>query len=388
MTPTNITNPFNSPETIGVEFESVIATRDKIIQELYIPGGGVKSAILTCTRDASVESFMTPVGRKSSLFLGNPSIKSSLRASGKETVTAGYEIVTNPLPRERMRQVIRATLATQRKMGEIFSERSSTHVHLGFPRGLIFLKGALATGLVFEPLLFKIAGMGTKFRGLSNNSAYSRPLSIPPAVLLSDSPRFTRLQPEAALSAKSEETFWHSFGVTSAERGRYIPARYMAVNLYSTLLRGTLEWRFFNFCSTPILVESIVSLCQLLTDVSIRVPMDVIQDVNRLSLTQENSDAEYESLLDELMKIGRDYRSEYDISTEDIKGLLYLIRNTPQPMFEDRVPVLSHVPNHRLTRDQAEFYKLPIIGEATPAQIVDIHTFANTIRTLAPGGTY
>ena len=360
----------NLPITLGMEFESVISARDIVMGRLKY-AGGLHSVIQAVTRDASVESVTASVGRNTSIFLGNAILWNSL--ADKDRLVTGYEIVTLPLSLSSMRKVIAQTINTQIRMGEIFSDRSSVHIHVGFPKGFIFQVAAVAMGLVVEPLLYKIAGMGYKFRGSSNCSAYCRPLALPPAIVLRDSNRFALLNPEAAITANGADKFWNYFGASITTRDRYIPLRYFGINVYSTLLRGTLEYRFFNFCSVSRYVEAVASLVQFITDLTIRLPLASIQRIDRLSIFEKNPDQDYHKCLDTLIDLGNYYESELPMDDPDIETIRELIDITEQPIFVNE-PVRSHITSSKLSESGAISYGLTIVDSARPPGIIDIHT--------------
>jgi hypothetical protein len=371
--------PGNLPNTLGAEFESVITTREEMIRLLKLEANR-SSDYRSVTRDASVESPAIRVGQNSCLFMGNKLLRENIRNRG-ENITSGYEIVTYPLEMIDMRRVISQTINIQVGLGEIFSERSSIHIHAGFPEGLIFLKSAVALGLKIEPLFFKIAGMGSKFRGYSNHAAYCRPLALPPAVKLVDSPKLALLSPKSAIEAEDEESFWGKFGIRSGDRERYNPLRYMGINVFSILLRGTLEFRFFNYCSISKYVEAVAALSQFTSDLMLRLPLSVIESITEVSIFEANPDDRYHSLLDEIVRIGVDYNSELQMKKRDVKNIHELIEKTPQPLFENK-PILSHIQNGRISLGDARTFQLEIVDSAEPPGIVDIHNFSRSDRKL------
>ena len=368
----------DNPSTIGIEFESTISTRDSAQSNIKIAGEN-RGLIYSITRDASVESNACYIGKNSSLFLGNKLLMG--RINSRDAKVIGYELVTNPLEMDVMRKVINQTINAQVRMGEIYSNRSSIHVHTGFPYGLIFKKVAVALGLKVEPLLYKIAGMGNTFRGLDNNSAYCRPLALPPAIRLNSSFRFALLNPTKAISAYGEEKFWGYFGIHMRCRDRYVPLRYMGLNIYSILLRGTLEYRFFNFCSIAKYVESVAGLVQYLSDLILRLPINTVTNIPAISIFESNTNQEYNDLLSELVNLGKYYNSELPISSGDVENIRELIEITPQPLFENK-HILSHIKSGTISERTAKSFDLEIIDKADEPGIVDIHNFGKQSRQL------
>lgn len=367
----------NTPNTIGLEFESVVASREDVTREMnklckHVP-------IKSVTRDASVESNVAKIGDGSFIFLGNTALMNKMSKHPK--LVTGYEIVTHPMEINEMRKAIQKIVNMQARMGELFSGRSSTHVHLGFPRGFIFLKSAVSLGLKVEPLFYKIAGMGNKFRGLENSSAYCRPLALPPVVRLNDTSLLAVLDPKAAVDAEDERQFWGKFGILQGDTERYNPLRYMGVNVFSSVLRGTIEFRFFNFCNVSKHVEAITGLSQFIADLMIRLPMKDSRDLFQIDIFKENSNHDYHDLLRELVSMGDYYNSELPMSNRDMDGISELIESTPQPVFVKK-PILSHIQNGRIGIDHAKDFGLQIIEKADPPGIVDIHNFNAKNRRL------
>jgi len=363
----------NSPKTLGIEFESVIMSRDamaSIAGSSYFNPGTIK----TVTRDASVESEVANIGENVSVFLGNSLLHRGF--GNRPKMVIGYELVTNPLSIDDTREIIKKMCALQVKYGEMYSD-----IHTGYPAGLIFGKTSIALGLKVEPLFFKIAGMGSKFRGLSNNSAYCRPLAIPPAMPLMDSNKMAILDPIGAVSANGSKEFWNKLGVNEGDHDRYNPLRYFAINTFSTVLRGTLEFRFFNFTSVARYIEAVVGLSQTVSDLMQRISLRDISGIRQLSLCSENGDSAYIQLLDNILYLSNHYNVEYKMESKDINTIRELIYETPQPVFNPGVTA-SHIKTARYSEDFAKSAGLKIINKAPEPGIVDIHNFADESRSL------
>lgn len=366
----------NSAKTIGVEFESVIASREQM-QSLVKSMDG--EYIKSITRDASVESNVAVLPNGTHLFLGRNCIREGSSAFPR-TVT-GYELVSNPLSMGDMRRMIKQVTAIQAKSGEIFSDRSSIHIHTGYPNGTIFLRTALAMGLRVEPLLFKIAGMGGEFRGLQNHSAYCRPLALPPAVCLSDTSRFAVLSPEDAILTPVITDFWGKLGIRYGDKERYNPLRYFAINVFSVTLRGTLEFRFFNFSTISRYVEGISALCQSISDIMQRISLSTALSMRQTSIFEYNRNDVYNSLLDDIIYLSHYYNCEFKMEGPDIDSLRELIDITPQPVFEKK-EIASHIKAPRICLRDAQNFGLHLVDSAKDPGIVDIHTFADSERSL------
>jgi hypothetical protein len=369
----------NLPVTLGLEFESVVASKEDM--GTYINcDPSIKKYLKQITRDASVEStFMSIKNSSCKLFIGDKWIRNHITNSG--VTIGGYETITVPLELNLMRDVIKRITAIEELRGEIFSNRSSIHVHTGYPSGFIFLKTAVALGLAVEPLLFKIAGMTRPYRGMENDSAYCRPLSIPPAVKLTDSKQYAVLDPVGSLDSTSPSDFWGKYGISADNRERYNPLRYFCINAFSILLRGTLEYRFFNFSTSASHIEAVASLCRFISDLMLRVPLSVIKDINVLDICEAHSDSEYIFILNRLVKLGGHYNSELRIEKRDYLKILELIEKTPQPVFKNEF-ILSHIRDPILSRGQAIENGLKLIDSARFPNIVDIHNFSDSNRKL------
>lgn len=366
------------PNTIGLEIEGGMSTIDHIrdVLPFRVSDGAIIKAV---THDASVESIMSGLTAKTSIYLGSATLRRYMRP--KNNFTAGYEIVTNPLTIDSMRDVVRKLTCTLIKSGEIFSPRSSIHVHVGFPSGLVFLRNATLMGIAVEPLLYKIAGMGNEYRGAINNSAYARALALPPVTRLLDSNKYAILSPQRAAESKSSNNFWNNFGIDRSERERYLPLRYIAVNLYSVLLRGTLEFRFFNLTLMSRHIEAAARLCQFLSELIIRSSISDSLSLTGLSIFSKNSNGEYLDLLDELIKMGEFYKCIHLLDNDDLETIKELILITPQPIFVNK-KILSHVKNSKLSEQGALAIGLEVIKDAEDPGILDIHNFNSVDRSL------
>lgn len=369
----------NTPQTTGLEFEGVTVTKE--VMDYQIKRDPILSRTIRCvTRDASVESKAITTKNGVTIFTGNNLIRNA-GISDTYNIVLGYEAVTEPLEIDTIRSTIKAMTALQHRLGDIYSPRSSVHVHVGFPNGLIFLKGAVRLGEKVEPLMYKLAGMTREFRGLKNDSAYCRSLSNPPAIRLSDRRGAAILNMGQAKSAKTIDEFWASFGISTSERNRYTPLRYLAINVFSILLRGTLEWRFFGYSDVAAHTEAVTSLCRYVSELMIKLPLDTINSIPQLNLFSENHDGDYIDLLNALVKLGRRYRTQLNISVDDYYNLIFLIENTPQPILSSK-PTLTHLKEYEMSFGRATSYGLNFVEEAKYPDIVDIHTFEKTERIL------
>lgn len=365
----------NTADTIGIEVEGVTQSREKVSSLL----NNVPRDWITITRDASVESVARSYSENISIFMGNSLLRTNLLTSRQSEMVAGYEIVTNPLRRGRMKEAVTLILTGLRQGGEIFSPRSSIHYHVGFPYAHIFLKSAVQMGLKMEPLLFKIAGMGRAYRGAINNSAYARPLRSPPAIKRSDAPGFVVLNPADSINSDNDTTFWARFGIRPNENGRYVPLRYFGINVYSILLRRTIEYRVCNYTWNVSHATAVAEFCQCISDLMVRLPLSVIDSIPDISIFDSNSETDYLNLLDHINMLSSKYRSPYSISPEANYALAELISTTPQPVFSRDV-IKTHLETYSLNGKSCG---LECIDGATDPGVVSIHNFSKTDTSLS-----
>lgn len=369
----------NIPDTIGIEFEATVATVEEV-QSMVNSDPVLRAIVRSVVRDASIESSAVDISPAVRLFVGDRRVRVYAMDKYPGRVT-GYELVTRPLSLEDTCLGIRKILAMQVKHGEVFSPRASIHIHTGFPMGLSLQKSALAAGLFAEPLLYKIAGMGRKYRGEINRSAYARPLIKPPAIKI-ESGRYAVLHPEKALSARSNQEFWACFGINDHDRGRYTPLRYFGVNLFSTLLRGTLEFRHFNFCVDSPSVEAVVALCQLIAQLAVRAEHTVFDSISRPSLDTSNTDDEYRRQLYAIMDLGKRFGVR-TLCRDDMKAVERLIETTPQPKFAPGI-TRTHLRDYTMSLTVARAYGLTVVkeDETVDPGITDVHNFMNEDHRL------
>lgn len=349
----------------GLEIEGLFSTRDEISLFLNRTLGSNIHLVQEIHRDASCE---TPMLTYNGFGLINPpdALKSLLRKQ-----TYGFEIVSKPLNAAELEVFLTRILLGLQRMGEKVSPRTSIHIHIGFPESLQFLKRALALGSLVEPLLFRLAGLGTDFRGRSNASIYSRPLSSGPYLIGEDTGFKYKLNPLNGITAPTMESFWRGFLINYNETyERFHPARYFAWNLYSVLLRGTLEFRFFNLCLKPEWVLTVARLCQSLTELSIT---EQIPDLPHLNPFDVYKDSIYEDMIERLIFSIRRSNIQYKEITERKQTLMDILHNTPHHNL-GKEQVLTHIQrtySDRLLKDSG---LKPVKDDIKGSGYIDIHT--------------
>jgi hypothetical protein len=355
-------------DRIGMEIEGLYGTRDEIHHYLAVMMGDDISLLSEIHRDASVETPMRTFG---GIGLINP--PNSILHQTRNTVY-GYEIVSRPLDVKEIEKFVSKVLIGLQRFGENFSPRTSIHIHIGFPESLSFLKRGLILGLKMDPLLYRLAGLGKPYRGSINSSIYAKPLVSPPYIQGENSGSWYQLKPSLGLTATSILDFWKGYAI-NYEPGnnyeRFTPARYFAWNLYSVLIRGTLEFRYFNLCLNPEWVLTIVHLCQALVEMAVT---EIIPEFPSLDIYKKYSNSVYEEFIDQLL---------YTIKNSDTmlyKEIIYrkntlmrILNATPEPIFEKK-EIMSHV--NRPTSDR---FLLSCGLSATKHRVersgfVDIHT--------------
>lgn len=374
--------------TIGVEIEGVANTVHKVEGLL----SGLGKYISAITRDASVESRAYPIGNASTMYMGHRLLAETSRMRGGDMIL-GSEIVTKPLIIEDMRRAIPMIMGKLNSGGEVFSNRSSFHVHVGYPKDLLFLKSCLSLGRYVEPLLFKIAGMGRPYRGQINQSAFARPLDLPPAVKVlrrtddseqEDDEDFycVSLRTEDLGKATTAQEFWSCFGLDPRDnRPRYHPARYFGLNLYSISLRGTIEFRFFNYCEESSSMLSVISLCQNLAELMAKIPSKMSDNLVKPDIFKANPDVDYHNVLETIRRLSKDLWCDYSISDHVANDIHGLIETTQQPVFK-RGSYLTHLEKFFLRRDFADACKLQKVLSTEDSGVVSIHNFSEDDRSI------
>ncbi len=247
-------------DTIGIEVETDAVTKPRgshIAREL--------NGAFIAGRDASIETqvYITRDGMK---LLDRNYVRSSLNRD-----TMGVEFISSPLAFADFKVGIRNLTGLLKTYGEPeVGTRSSIHIHIGYnTRKSSSLKRLLKLFFNVEPLFYRLGGMGYPFRGLSNNSIYCRPLTHkfgPPVVGCEDGNFYHLFKPLDLLAAKTIDSFWYTMAIEPGNSGRYHPSRYFGLNLYSTLLHGTVEFRYFNKTLDHTKIVAVASLCQSIVE--------------------------------------------------------------------------------------------------------------------------
>src|SRR5690349_19448893 len=172
-----------SLETLGMEFEGTGLSRTVVNAGVVSPVNNrfaQKGPVLTLGKDASVEFTAEFIRFQEGSLLTSTHTKEVRRISrfgnSDYRQVLGYELITVPLEMPVFAPVVYETMFRLLGQGDFSSKRASTHVHVGFPHNLKFMKNLLRVCLTVDPVLFRLGGMGGEFRGNFNLACYARPL--------------------------------------------------------------------------------------------------------------------------------------------------------------------------------------------------------------------
>lgn len=237
---------FNS---IGIEIEYVDVTQE----QMYKLG---KKLGWRSTSDGTVRSHRLTSGLL------------EITEGGKRTEYGG-ELISPVLnvKDKRWEEDIRRILGTLRSHGEGVDSRTSIHVHVnatGMP--LYAMLNMIRLGLWSEAAFYRIGcGPAGIHRGaLDRDYGYCRPISAPGPPLTMDEGGVLRpvFDSELLLNAKTINDILVGLGrYDKWGGGKYHESRYVWLNLLSLFIRGTVEFRLFNFTYKPRYVRAWVHTC-------------------------------------------------------------------------------------------------------------------------------
>lgn len=380
---------------VGVEIETVITTQDEVnrwraslsevLPRIY------KKTFRTVTRDASVEAKIRRVTPRFSVYAGGDVGVVVSRGGGfpsSHIDTSGMEFITLPTDPDSLFELTKRLFNFLVKNGEIESPRAAYHVHVGYPHSVSMLRKALIVGEKVEPLLYRLAGLGNAYRGIINCSAYCRPLTMPSAVP-TDTDSYVVLNPLRGRTASDLKEFWSGYAITfpgnNSGRGytRHHPARYMGLNLYGVLLRGALEYRYWNLTLNPVWATAIAKLCLGLTETMALYRIGDFEGFPELNLLEEPDDNKYGKALEMLISRINSSNNQNILNNDTARALMDIFESTPPSTFIDDGPVLTHLARDG-DRDQRRFIlarPASFMLEEVPRSVVkasgfvDIHNF-------------
>ena len=347
-------------ETCGVEMEGVGPSTHDISRLLSNCGASNEA---TVTRDASVEAA---VSLTSSMRLNYYSYASQF-IRRIDSITAGYEVVTYPLPLDVMDSTVhRITDALKASNNHFISPRASIHIHIGFAKNMALLKKSLLMGLAIDPLLFAMAGMGEQYRGAINQSIYARPLEGGVGVATGDG--YSHLLPERSLSTRSVNEFFLNYFIFGRTQ-RYHPARYFAVNLYSILLHGTLEFRHFNQTDNPFWIMAAVRLVHAISELIVFASEDELIELRTVSVF-DMSPSNINELLYGLLSLFK--KHDIDIDPSVVNNIQDILDVTPIPVFSKSPPL-----THSTATFGREGWMVRLAEDPVNSGHIDIHNINN-----------
>ncbi len=366
-------------DTVGLEFESVGLTQKA--------GSGILASLpmglgfnFKVHRDASSEMFGYPIGlfgrgnraeKVVSFNAHTPEARKLFRSTNMEKY--GFELISNPLDIRTAELAIWALLPKLEYSGDFFSKRCASHIHVGMMKNLEVAKKILRLGLWADELFYALSGMGGEYRGSINNSIYARPLISGPYIQNRGS-FYQILNWERALAAESFSDFFTAYHIDiNNNAGKFHPARYFGINIYSILVHGTLEFRHFNQSFNPALVCAITKLCQLFSEISIKSKERDLLSLEPGNTFETCSPTHYENKLDIIMRLARNADCTYSLNERDLNELITVIGNYRGLGLRD-VPVLTHckefTPDRELIAEgKLKFSKI----EPIPDGHLDIH---------------
>ena len=363
-------------ETVGVEIEGGNLTRNQVFNGLMQKyGENYTMRNLIVSRDASVESRAVFVGRNgnnSQAILQHSDAGRNLRNGNSETL--GFEIISQPLQINEMEEMLWKVLNFLSANGEIESPRAAFHIHVGFPYGLSAIKNALRCAKIFDPVLFRIAGFGKEYRGKINNSIYALPVENGPCVT-NGQYWYKLLNINDALKVRTLSDFWKFYGISSnsskPEVSRYSPGRYFATNLFSLLLRPTIEFRHFNSTLNPRYAIASVKLAQGIAEIAMKANRKLVSTYfTELSPFREYSIDRYFLLLSQLQSLQNKIGCDFPLTNDTLDTLYELLQVTPYHDIR-RNNVATHLREYSFSRECARV--LQRVDTPENSEFIDIH---------------
>jgi len=360
-------------DTVGFEIESIGLTRNEMSAILDTLPSSVYS-MLHLDRDASVEFNARSIGGTSLAVSTHTTEYNRLPITGRSS-TYGYELISSPVSISTAENILWNLLPKLQSGGDFTHERAAFHVHVGFGCSIKILKRAMMLGLKVDPLLFRIAGMGRKFRGESNHSIYARPLSNGPSVYHSSSSTYYRmLDPQKAIASSTIREFFNCYAISvdNSSPVRYHPARYFAWNLYSLLLHGTIEFRHFNQTLSPTLAISVVKFCRALAELIMYYDESLLDAIPDMSVFEKYSDDDYIRVLDTLIAHMKMNDVSDPLNAKEIDVMYKNIYDTPHHKLVEH-NTLTHNRDYRLSSEYVNSGLFTKVGRPSPAGNIDIH---------------
>jgi hypothetical protein len=277
------------------------------------------------------------------------------------------------------------------------------------------MKKLLRVVLHVEPILYRLGGMGRKFRGHSNLAAYARPLLQPAAGTISAArldrnsiPRGIRLSDEemrrvllnqsresetsggtkgyakvinalAALEATTLQEFWASFSVLYTQGGgtnKYHASRYSGTNFYAIPQHSTIEFRHSNQSQNPYLIIAVGKFLRAMVEMSTLLGKQEVGNFYPIHPSEELSMSDMTSIMENIVRLCHEKEVEEIPSNEDMTLILETLEKSsfvPIP----ETPVLTHAREFSIPENIVTLGKLEVVKKVLPSCQVDIHTITD-----------
>lgn len=352
-------------DTVGIELESLFLSQKEVMILLETLPPDLRGWFKV-TRDASSEIrvFNIPNGRKTvRISYQTPEARQFFRGHNHEVI--GYEAVSKPMDINTAEAILHLLLPKLEMAGDGPNSRCAFHVHVGMAKNLDICKKGLHIGLYVDDLLFRLAGMGGKYRGVTNNSIYARPLISGPYA--SDGDNWYQIgNYEQALKADTFNEFWYSFGINPLrEFGKYVSARYFAFNVLSTLIHGTLEFRYWNQSFDPLITTSVTKLSQMIAEIVLKSRTSAVSRLPIGDPFKDETPSYYVEKLFKMIGMANDLECSYGLEDRHIRCLTRIIENAPPLGLKD-VPVKTHLRDYIVDTQIAKLGGLKKLRSGNP----------------------
>lgn len=320
---------FRLVETAGLEIEYCnLKIQNNFPREI--------ERIFSYTHDASVETSGVPTYHGIPVSANKPSINKHFYST-----TIGREIVSIvPLEVNNSFEIINnLTLFLKDEGVSSKANRAGIHVHITCPPNYSILKEIFNIGLFLEAPLFYFGCMGQEFRGAINSCSYSFPLSKPPIIKINH-PRGHHVplyEIDSVFESKSYSEIAERLGDLINMQGiRYSPARYAYLNYFSTLLRGSLEFRVFNLNLSPFVI-----------DLALRLSGHITKEIIKRSYSDGFRRLGTNSITKTSKKDSIDIMESFLIDTkfEEVEAVILLMEKSPDILINPE-PVFTHLHYH------------------------------------------
>ncbi len=326
---------------VGIEFETEFLKRNTDLPSVF-----------SKTHDASIE---TPV-KKSIFFYEEDTDSNSI---------VGVEIVSTPLNifnyeniQKNLNELVRVLIKNGEKEK---SYRAGIHIHIDFTEfELQHIKNALALGLMLEPVFYLFGSFGYRNRGIFNDFTYCRSLHNPPVVNFNGE-YVSVYEPEKLLGARTIPGFFKYMGINIHDSPRYHPARYFWLNLYSSVLHGTLEFRVFNKTFNTSFIIAAIELCRRFVEACVREDRIVVKQYNSI----------YNTTKFETIQLFKQMNSEYLFIPDEYSEIILKVMKISPQIIARKEAIKTHLRRYDLVYPQT--YRPPVISNVRDPRFVDIH---------------